>query len=158
MVKTPFYLFLVLRKHFKIFYTYVFVNSLFSKVQGIPTMSVLLMLKVFEINRKFLELHWNNQWISQLVNISQAMMYYYQLVFYLKYFFWNIFGNFIMLDSCLHHYLLSSDSKAMALHKVSSLHTSFFKIFNKKKLNLWTLDVSGTASYEITLVCLSMHH
>ena len=48
-----------------------------------------------------------------------------------------------MLDSCLPHYLLSSNSKAMTLHKVSSLHTSFFKIFNKKKLNFWCLMLVG---------------
>ena len=28
------------------------------------------------------------------------------------------------------YYFLSSDSKAMTLHKVTSLHTSFFKTFN----------------------------
>ena len=92
------------------------------------------------------------------MNISQAMMHYYQLVFYLTYFFETFFGNFIMLDSSLHHCLLSSDSKAMALYKVPSLHTPFFKIFNKKKQNFWMFDVSVTASYEITLVCLSMRH
>ena len=30
---------------------------------------------------------------------------------------------------------LSCDSKAMTIHKVSTLHTSFFKPFIKKKLN-----------------------
>ena len=37
-----------------------------------------------------------------------------------------------MLNSCLLHYLLLSDSAAMEHHKVSSLDTSFFKNFTKK--------------------------
>ena len=37
-----------------------------------------------------------------------------------------------MLDFCLLHYLLSSDSEAMTLHKVSSLNTLFFKILTKR--------------------------
>ena len=36
---------------------------------------------------------------------------------------------------CFLHYLLSPDSKAIALLKVPSLLTSFFKTFHKKKLN-----------------------
>ena len=38
-----------------------------------------------------------------------------------------------LLNSCLLHYLLSSDN-AKHFKKLSSLHTSVFKTFNKKKL------------------------
>ena len=44
-----------------------------------------------------------------------------------------------LLDFCLLHYLLSSDSKAMA--KVSKLHTSFFKTFYKKELTSLSLNL-----------------
>ena len=45
-----------------------------------------------------------------------------------------------LLDFCLLHYLLSSDSKAMA--KVSKLHTSFFKT-KKNKLVFYIIFVKG---------------
>ena len=45
-----------------------------------------------------------------------------------------------LLDFCLLHYLLSSDSKAMALYKVSKLHISFFKAFYKKELTSLLLN------------------
>ena len=41
-----------------------------------------------------------------------------------------------VLDFCFLHYFLSFDSKAMTVHKVSSLHISFLKTFNKRRLNL----------------------
>ena len=53
-------------------------------------------------------------------------------------FIWNHINNSLImqklhvLDFCLPHYLSSSDSEAMTLHKVSSLRTSFFKTLNKK--------------------------
>ena len=52
----------------------------------------------------------------------------------------NIQSNYFnfqvhLLDFCLLHYLLSSDSKAMTLLVVSSLLTSLSKTFTKKKLN-----------------------
>ena len=45
-----------------------------------------------------------------------------------------------LLDFCLLHYSLSSDSKAMA--KVSKLHTSFFKT-KKNKLVFYIVFVKG---------------
>ena len=48
-----------------------------------------------------------------------------------------------LLDFCLLHYLLSSDSKAMA--KVSKLHTSFFKT-KKNKLVFYIIFVKGNTS------------
>ena len=49
-----------------------------------------------------------------------------------------------LLDFCLLHYLLSSDSKAMA--KVSKLHTSFFKT-KKNKLVFYIIFVKGNTSW-----------
>ena len=48
-----------------------------------------------------------------------------------------------MPDFCILHYLLSSDSKAMA--KVSKLHTSFFKT-KKNKLVFYIIFVKGNTS------------
>ena len=48
-----------------------------------------------------------------------------------------------LLDFCLLHYLLSSDSKAMA--KVSKLHTSFFKT-KKNNLVFYIIFVKGNTS------------
>ena len=48
-----------------------------------------------------------------------------------------------LLDFCLMHYLLSSDSKAMT--KVSKLHTSFFKT-KKNKLVFYVIFVKGNTS------------
>ena len=48
-----------------------------------------------------------------------------------------------LLDFCLLHYLLSSDSKAMA--KVSKLHTSFFKT-KKNKLVFYIIFDKGNTS------------
>ena len=48
-----------------------------------------------------------------------------------------------LLDFCLLHYLLSSDSKAMA--KVSKLHTSFFTI-TKNKLVFYIIFANGIIS------------
>ena len=100
----PFYLFVILRKHF-IFWTEVFVNSLFSKVQcilsrfgsAIQGLSCLYWKYLKLIDRKFIELLWNNYWSSQFVNISQAMMYYYQLAFFL----WSIFWKFYIMKFVL---------------------------------------------------------
>ena len=44
--------------------------------------------------------------------------------------------NIHVIDICLVHCFLSSDSEVMTLHKVSSPHTSFFKTFNKLKTKL----------------------
>ena len=48
-----------------------------------------------------------------------------------------------LLDFCLLHYLLSSDSKAMA--KVPKLHASFFKT-KKNKLVFYIIFVKGNTS------------
>ena len=48
-----------------------------------------------------------------------------------------------LLDFCLLHYLLSSDSKTIA--KVSKLHTSFFKT-KKNKLVFYIIFVKGNTS------------
>ena len=48
-----------------------------------------------------------------------------------------------LLDFCLLHYLLSSDSKAMA--KVSKLHTSFYKT-KKNKLVFYIIFAKGNTS------------
>ena len=48
-----------------------------------------------------------------------------------------------LLDFCLLHYLLSSDSKAMV--KVSKLHASFFKT-EKNKLVFYIIFVKGNTS------------
>ena len=55
----------------------------------------------------------------------------------------KLFQLLHLLGFCLLHYLLSSDSKAMA--KVSKLHTSFFKT-KKNKLVFYIIFVKGNAS------------